>query len=430
MAAPADPKLGRRLRRLRLERGLSQGELAAPHYTHAYVSSIEAGRRSPSPRALHHLAEKLGVSAEELLTGHPPDLREGLELKLLEARRALSAGHIEQARSGYRSIMSEARGYGIARLEARSFLGLAHCEERAGDWEKAIEVFEDAEELAEPRFSDVHAEITAGKARCLENMGDRGHAIYLLDRTIRDLKRRGLEDPLTLIKLYAPLAYSACAAGFYTQAAEAASYALAFAPNVDDPLTLAVTHINVARSLLQQKEHEAALRSLHRAEELFDQLDLRLELGRANLALGITCAHQDRMDESITHLRNALSIFEAVGSEVDQARTLVELGRAQRKLDRGEEARSLLLRALDLLRRFEDVGEMALAHRELGLSIGPADPERAEKNLQEAIALFERSESPYQVALTHRYLGELHEAIGQDPCADFRRAALALPLEL
>ncbi|MDQ3620236.1 MAG: helix-turn-helix domain-containing protein, partial [Actinomycetota bacterium] len=37
-------KLGTNLRRLRLQRGLTQRQLAEPAYTDAYVSTIEAGR--------------------------------------------------------------------------------------------------------------------------------------------------------------------------------------------------------------------------------------------------------------------------------------------------------------------------------------------------------------------------------------------------
>ena len=58
--------IGTRLRRLRTARGLTQKELAAPRYTHAYVSSIESGRRRPSLEALEHFASKLGVPVEEL----------------------------------------------------------------------------------------------------------------------------------------------------------------------------------------------------------------------------------------------------------------------------------------------------------------------------------------------------------------------------
>ena len=53
--------IGKRLRRLRLARGLTQRELAEPMYTHAYVSTIEAGRRQPSQRALAHFGASVRV---------------------------------------------------------------------------------------------------------------------------------------------------------------------------------------------------------------------------------------------------------------------------------------------------------------------------------------------------------------------------------
>ena len=429
MATPADPRLGRRLRALRTERGLSQTELAAPHFTHAYISSIESGRRSPSPRVLRHLADKLDVTPDELLTGQPAGLKEEIELALQEARRLLSTGAIEEARSAYQEILTRATEQGFDRHQAKARYGLAHCEERAGRWEEAIDLFEGAEDFADGRFTDIHADIVAAKARCIEILGDRSHAMYLLDRTVRDLKRRGLEDPLTLMKLYAPLSLSACEAGFYSQAAEAAAYVLAFEPSVEDPLTLATSHINVARTLLQQDEHETALRSLHKAEELFDVLELRLELGRAHLAQGIVLARKSN-EEAASHLRRAMEVFEDADSEVDVARTLVELGRVERADNQLEVAVPLLERAVVLLRRIGDVAELALAHRELALAIGQTDPELSEKNLHEAIALFERSEAPLQVALTYRFLGELQAASGSDPCQAFRSAALALPVDL
>src|SRR6266480_1428796 len=66
--------IGGRLRRLRLERQLSQRELASPGVSYAYISRIEAGARRPSVKALRHLAPKLGVSVEYLETGS--DLRD------------------------------------------------------------------------------------------------------------------------------------------------------------------------------------------------------------------------------------------------------------------------------------------------------------------------------------------------------------------
>lgn len=425
-----NPALGKRLRKLRTESDLSQKELGAPRYTHAHISSIENGKRAPSQDALQHFASKLGIDVEELVTGRPADLVENLELRIQQGRQLLSSGRIDEASAAYEKLGRESRDWGLEREVARVAHGLALCDERRGHWERAIDRYEEAEVLTEGRFSDIHADIVAGKARCFEALGDRSHAIYLLDRAIRDLKRRGLEDPLTLVKLYAPLAYSACEAGFYTQAGEAASAALALEPTIDDPLSLGVTHINVARVLLQQGERQAALRSLHKAADLFDQLDLKLELGRARLAHGLTLAHGGETAAATKPLTQALAVFKEVGSELDQARALVELGRVERLAGDASKAELALESAIDLLGRTECVAELALAHRELGLALQRTEPERAEKNLREAAALYERVEASLQAALTYRHIGELLEKAGADASAAFRDSALSIPLKV
>jgi transcriptional regulator with XRE-family HTH domain len=58
-------ELGRRVRALRLSRGLSQADLARP-YSRAYASLLESGGIDPSPRALESLAGRLGVSPDAL----------------------------------------------------------------------------------------------------------------------------------------------------------------------------------------------------------------------------------------------------------------------------------------------------------------------------------------------------------------------------
>jgi transcriptional regulator with XRE-family HTH domain len=67
--------LGTRLRKLRLDRDLSQAQLAGERYSASYVSTIEAGRRYPSPDALGFLGQQLGVDLAEL-TGDEHWLKE------------------------------------------------------------------------------------------------------------------------------------------------------------------------------------------------------------------------------------------------------------------------------------------------------------------------------------------------------------------
>src|SRR5947208_4371960 len=81
--------VGARLKRLRLQRGLSQRDLSSPGVSYAYISRIEAGARTPSVKALRKLAQKLGVSVEYLETGR--DIREvdDRELRLADAELEL-----------------------------------------------------------------------------------------------------------------------------------------------------------------------------------------------------------------------------------------------------------------------------------------------------------------------------------------------------
>jgi transcriptional regulator with XRE-family HTH domain len=64
--------IGKRLRRLRTERGLSQRDLSQPGVSYAYISRIEAGQRLPSVKAMRKLAERLGVSPLYLERGEQP----------------------------------------------------------------------------------------------------------------------------------------------------------------------------------------------------------------------------------------------------------------------------------------------------------------------------------------------------------------------
>src|SRR5579862_9507973 len=91
--SPSGETIGQRLKRLRLARGLSQRELAAPGVSYAYISRIEAGTRQPSVKALRKLAGKLGVSADFLETGSELDPAEARELRLSDVELAIRLGN-------------------------------------------------------------------------------------------------------------------------------------------------------------------------------------------------------------------------------------------------------------------------------------------------------------------------------------------------
>ena|SRR5947209_11319544 len=81
--------IGQRIRRLRLERGLSQRELSGPGVSYAYISRIEHDDRKPSEKAMRHLAVKLGVSADYIETGRPVPASADRELRATDAELLL-----------------------------------------------------------------------------------------------------------------------------------------------------------------------------------------------------------------------------------------------------------------------------------------------------------------------------------------------------
>ena len=419
--------LGRRLKKKRLEVGLTQAELAAPNYTHAYVSSIEAGRRRPSPAALNHFAEKLGIDGDELATGRPPDLGAQLDLRLQEARVLISAGAFSAATNEFEQIAREAKRYDLIRTQAKAVQGIALCTEPAGAIEKAVERYEEAEDILRAESPIARADIVAGRARCLQMLGETRYAAYLLELLLESLERNELRDPDALVRVHASLVAAYFELGLYKKASASADTALKLAHQAQDPEQLANMHINAARVLLHDGRHAEAEDSLRKAEDLYRQLDLRSETGSAFLAQGYIWAREGRIDEAREKLRLAIDSFQDYPNPVDEATATNELARLERLEGNISDAEELLERSIRLLRD-SDVAELALAHRELGLCLVESDPTAAEKNLRQSIELYERASETVQLPATYRALGDLLHSQGDNSggCEAYRTGIIAL----
>jgi tetratricopeptide (TPR) repeat protein len=401
-----DLSLGTRLRKIRTDRGLTQKELAAPSYTHAYISTIEAGRRTPSRDALDHFASKLGVGVEELLTGRPPDLVPQLRLRLSTARRQVSAGEFEGADEEYARVAREARRYGLVRIEAKAQQGRGLAAERSGNLEIAVEHYETAEEILDGESPVARADVVSAKARCLQMLGDTRYAAYAIESLLEMLERRELRDPTALVRLHTSLVAAYFELGLYKKASASADKALSMASNVEDPEGLAAMHINAARVLLHDGRSEDAEESLRRAEELYKQLDLQSETASAYLAQGYIMARERRVDDARTKLKLAIEHFERYPNPVDEANAINELARLERLDGKEKVALELLEHSIKLLQD-SDVAELALAYRERGLCLAATDVTLAEKSFRTAIELYERAEETVQLPATYRALGDL-----------------------
>jgi tetratricopeptide (TPR) repeat protein len=423
--------IGATLRRLRAARGLTQRDVAEPKYTNAYVSTIEAGRRNPSREALEYFAAKLGTDVDQLVTGRPPDLPPKLELRLKQARLELSDGHFERADQTFRSVAREAKRYGLSRIQARGEEGLGLGLERQGRPEEALRHFREAESVGGTEPVSARVDTIAGKARCLEALGDLRHAIHVLESALRELEQEQTQDPHALVRIHASLLDAYLDAGLYAKAAESASELDQLAPSVKDPLRIAQMHMTVARLHLVQGRIEAATRSLQRAEDTYRLLNLRTEIGYAHLARGYVFSRERNLAQARVQLEEARAIFEETRDDNDLARTLPELARVERLEGNPDRAKELLERSIALMGE-SDAPILAWAYRELGLTLADFDPSNAEKHLRTAIELYERAEQAVDIAVTYRALGDLLRSRGQSEVGfeAYRTGILALETHL
>ncbi|HYO61528.1 MAG TPA: helix-turn-helix domain-containing protein [Actinomycetota bacterium] len=415
--------VGQRLRKLRLQSGLTQKELADPRYTHAYVSTIEAGRRMPSATALEHFANKLSVDVEELRTGRPPDLEAKLRLRLQGARRDISAGDLDDVAKVLTQVLRDAKRYKMGHLEAKAVEYQALVEERRGNMQAAFELYQDVEKILIEAPAPMLADCIAGQARCLIGIGDIRYAIHLVESLIERMDREGFQDPNAMVRLYAPLVWAYAQLGVQSKASEYAGRALELLPKVTDPFNLAVMQVNLAEAYLTEGRIKEADAALLRAEDLFENLDLRAESAAVHMNRGYSLARGGGdLKTARRELETALDLFVSMGNEPGEANARNELAHVARVDGDVDAARSHLDRALKILKNGEDVGELALTNLELGLVLKDDDPKKGEKHLREAVRLYTKAEHFLRAARAHRVLGDMliEQGRGDEACKVFR----------
>ncbi|GAA2500644.1 helix-turn-helix transcriptional regulator [Streptomyces gobitricini] len=160
------PHFGRRLKRLRLARGLSQAGLVGEGMSTGYLSRLESGERRPTERAVSYLAGRLGVDTSAL-TG-PAD---GRPLTGVLAAVMSAPPGTDDTAALSRAVEEDAGEDPAARWQALWLLSRAAG--RDGDYEgertRLRELIELSDLLAAP---DLRARSRVRYARCTRALGD------------------------------------------------------------------------------------------------------------------------------------------------------------------------------------------------------------------------------------------------------------------
>ena len=418
--------MGSRLKELRLQRGLTQTELAAPSYTSAYVSTIEAGRRQPSRKALDHFAGKLQVEPDYLLTGRSSDLRPKLLADYLEARRLLASGKRgsdSEAEKRLERILKESKKFELRDIQARAAYGLGLVAELRNHLEEALERYEEGERFLALESPLLRVDLVAGKARVLHARGEVARAAFLIEKALAELTESGLEDPESLVRLHTSLVAAYFNKGLYREAARSAEIALELSSEVKDQERLANMHLNVAIMLTRQEHWREAEARFADAERHFEELSFRTDAAKVQLARALGLRDRGEWDEARLHLQKALEVFQRAGQDLNEARASIALATLERVAGNLNEGRFAAKRSMSLAG--EDPAIKGMALRELGLCDASTDRTSALKHLREALATLEGADDARELAITYRELGNLlsEKEELREACDAYRAAA-------
>jgi tetratricopeptide (TPR) repeat protein len=424
--------LGDRVRQLRVNRGLTQTDLAGQRFSKEYLSQIERGKTRPTGETVEWLAARLGVDRSFLETGVSSSDRDRAESIVARAEAAIETHEYAEAVEMLTAVVGSLKTASAPRLELRAMLAEAWARMYSSEIRAAIEILGRARDVAEgPEFTDVdRAEVLFRLGCCRWNLSSIATASALFTEALELAERSGL--PSDRLRSHILGWRSRChqRQRDWEAAREDVERALELAEALDDERTVA--HHYFQASLIAERKGQWVLARTYAEkakgiyETLADQVNaskLLNNLGGLNFLLG-------KPDAAIAYLKDAFRVALEVGSPVDAAYAVSSLAQVHLRTEQPVLAEEQARHALELLAdRVEFIDEIGNAQLVLGRSL--LDQGR----LDEAAAMLDRAEQSFEQlsSASHRAAawvakGDLAAKLGDDRGAAhlYRRAAETL----
>jgi len=422
--------VGQRLRRLRVERGLSQRELSGPGVSYAYISRIAAGGRRPSVKALRTLAPELGVSAEYLVTG--ADLRDvdEREFRLFDAELQLRLDdEPAAAERTLLGILDEATKAGDITGATRARVALGMAAARRGEYAEAIERFEEA--LESGLVSAVaRPEVYSALGRAYAARGSMRRAADLFERCLDEVRASGDANTAAHVRFATDLSYALTDLGFFERANTVLDEALEQAEALEDPYTRVRLYWSIGRLETLRGQAGAGLESLRRAIALLEATEDVLHLAKTHLLCAWSFNGSGRAQEARPHLERAERLFGPQADGLDRAYVRTEQAKCAAELGQADDAVAYAQDALDVLGNADPHEQGgALFALALGLSL-KGDAAGAEDAFRRSADLLEEHGQPRECAEALRAWAKfLREAGRESEALDVLERAAALQFE-
>jgi len=386
LSPAAGETIGQRLKRLRLDRGLSQRELAAPGVSYAYISRIEAGTRQPSVKALRRLASKLAVSADYLETGSQIDPAAEREIRLSDLELAVRLGEWDGAEEQLKAAVAEAVSDGDRASALRARVGLAILASERREHSRAAELLEAAIE-DEPFAPAERYDIYHNLGRMYTEAGRPQEAVDLFERCMAAVEENG---DVSLAARYATqLSYALSDIGELGRAEAVVRHALDSVKDTEDPYMRVRLYWSIARLAHTEGRESVALTNVRKAIALLQATEDTFHLARAHILAAYITLARDDADAAEQHLDHAEQLLGGAPSSQDLFEIVTQRARVAVLRKQADLAVGLALRAVELAGADAPVDRgLALSALGEGLTL-TGDYDAANNAFSEAVELLE-----------------------------------------
>jgi transcriptional regulator with XRE-family HTH domain len=436
-------ELGSRLRAARLARGWTQTELAGDLVSVGYVSRLESGHRRPNAEVLEALAQRLGVSIDQLLRGPTAPEQDEIRLALDFAELSLENG--EHAEAEMRAREARDRAYAIVHgdladrasfLVARALESQGHVDDAileleplvSGDGGGAIPREGGAIPRAGlPALPRIKAAIAL--SRCYRESGDLSMSIEAGERVLAELEESPLDSTDEAVQLAVTVAGAYHIRGDTGMAIRTCRKAIAKAEKLESPKARASAYWNASIFESERGSVAEAIPLAERALALLAEgqdgrnlaklrtalADMQLQLDPPDVAAAL--ALLDLAAEELA--ASSGSVLDVARNDVARARALLLAGDLGAAIDLSSEVHC----------RVAGQSPLAAADAKLieGQAAGAAGrPDDAKRAYREAVLLLTSVGADRDAADLWFELAGLLEAMGDlDAARDAYRSAAA-----
>ena len=422
-ASPRAPRLGERLRQLRVAAGLTQTDLAGDRFSKEYISQIERGKTRPTTETIDWLSLRLGGDAGFLASGVSADERSKAEAILTRADALLEDHDFDDAIVESTRALPAVLGTGAVELQVRALNGEAMARAHTGDVKSALPLLAEARELVErTEFSDIdRAEVLYRLGVCRYMLSSISTSVGLFNEALVLAERSGLPSDVLRQNVFAWRARCYLRQRDYEAAREDVERALELAEAMHDPRAVGQAYFQ-ASILAERDGHWVLARTYaEKAKAQYEELTDRANVGRLLNNLGGLEFLLGKPEQAIEHLKHSFAVALEIGRDEDAAKAVSSLAQVHLRTGDHIRAEEQALHALEIIgERADMIDEVGNARLVLGRAL------LEQKRLDEAEVAFAAAEDAFAQlsSASHRAAAWIAQGDLATARGDERRAAV------